>query len=250
MFYYFYCCGSGWIHLYQNYANLSTGRYLTKNNFVTEPLPSGLSYPAALCGGGGSTIAYTSHQLEPIRMEMTVQDKEVEQDEEEDVHICGACKARFQRYPAFVQHKAACRLRKTRTQAVTPRQPEAKRSEAAKLTVNKLNKPVFRTVQQEGTAKTLGQTETVAFQRVEEEEEEEDDVEELEEESMEIVTMDESSSSVTFYVRSSRDSPPQSRPEGRLWGKVCVAAPICFSLRKEKHDLVFNNILKLFDFSA
>ena len=250
MFYYFYCCGSGWIHLYQNYANLSTGRYLTKNNFVTEPLPSGLSYPAALCGGGGSTIAYTSHQLEPIRMEMTVQDKEVEQDEEEDVHICGACKARFQRYPAFVQHKAACRLRKTRTQAVTPRQPEAKRSEAAKLTVNKLNKPVFRTVRQEGTAKTLGQTETVAFQRVEEEEEEEDDVEELEEESMEIVTMDESSSSVTFYVRSSRDSPPQSRPEGRLWGKVCVAAPICSSLRKEKHDLVFNNILKLFDFSA
>jgi hypothetical protein len=96
---------------------------------LADPVPSGLSFPTSSLPGtgnrpaGGNTIVYsnaasTAHRCqapEPtIRLETGEERKEEEEDDAEDVHICGGCKARFWRYPAFLQHKTLCRLRRSK----------------------------------------------------------------------------------------------------------------------------------------
>ncbi len=101
---------------------------------LAEPVPSGLSFPASILPGtgnrsaGGNTIVYsttasTAHRCqapEPtIRLETGEERSAEEEEDAEDVHICGGCKARFWRYPAFLQHKTLCRLRRSKEQKTT-----------------------------------------------------------------------------------------------------------------------------------
>jgi hypothetical protein len=107
-----------------------------ENNLPTllaEPVPSGLSFPASTLPGtgnrpaGGNTIVYsttasTAHRCqapEPTIRLQTGEERREEEDDAEDVHICGGCKARFWRYPAFLQHKTLCRLRRIKDQKTT-----------------------------------------------------------------------------------------------------------------------------------
>jgi hypothetical protein len=135
------------------------------------------------------------------------------EEESEDLHMCGACKARFPRYPAFVHHKSVCRLRRrkedlgkaVKTVGGTPQTAAARvlaNSEKPGAKVVALSARPLETVRMTPRPEVP----TTAFPRLSEEEEE--DLEER----MEIVTVEESAS-LTFYVRSSTDSP--SPHEGR-----------------------------------
>ena len=136
--------------------------------------------------------------------------QQVEENEEEesgDEHICGACRARFPRYSAFIRHKSLCRLRQCKEKVKAKPPPSSQTSnpeaEAARLLTHKVDE------QQEQRRQSSAVVGSVPLRSEEEVEEEEEEVgmQELVEERMEIVTVEESSSVTIYHVRTSRDSP-------------------------------------------